>query len=188
MDDSANMLTQLLERAADGDAEANEDLFERIYPRLRKLARSQLNRHRRGTLCTTELVNEASMKLFGVKQLEQLENREHLIATAARAMRHILVDHARKKNSQKRGGEWYKLDLDENALPVERLSEQVLALEEAMKSLNDVDPRGHRVVELKFFGGFTIGEIADLLGVSDGTIKIAWRKARAFLYTEMEQQ
>lgn len=188
MNDTGEILTRLLERAAEGDASANNDLFERIYPTLRKLARSQLNSHRRGTLCTTELVNEASMRLFGVRQLEQLENREHLIATAARAMRQILVDHARKKNSQKRGGDWLKLDLDHNELPVAHLSEQVLALEEAMKSLYEIDSRGHQVVELKFFGGFSIDEIAELLGVSGSTIKIDWRKARAFLYAEMERQ
>ena len=103
-------------------------------------------------------------------------------------MRQILVDHARKKNSQKRGGDWLKLDLDHNELPVAHLSEQVLALEEAMKSLYEIDSRGHQVVELKFFGGFSIDEIAELLGVSGSTIKIDWRKARAFLYAEMERQ
>ena len=188
MDDTSDKLTLLLERAAAGDSAANDDLFARIYPTLRKLARSQLNRHRRGTICTTELVNEASMKLFGVRQLGQLENRDHLIATAARAMRHVLVDHARKKNSQKRGGDWFKIDLDEDELPIAMLSDQVLALDEALKSLHDVDDRGHQVVELKFFGGCTIEEIAEILGVSDGTVKLAWRKARAFLYSTMEQR
>lgn len=188
MTETGDNLTRLLERAADGDAIANDDLFARIYPTLRKLARSQLNRHRRGTLCTTELVNEASMKLFGVQQLGQLENREHLIATAARAMRHILVDHARKKNSQKRGGEWLKMDLNESQLPLDGLPEQVLALDEALKCLHEVDKRSHKVVELKFFGGCTIDEIAEILDVSGGTVKLAWRKARAFLYAEMERQ
>ena len=187
MGETGDKLTYLLERAAAGDDDANEDLFARLYPTLRKLARSQLNRHRRGTLCTTELVNEASMKLFGVDQLGQLENREHLIATAARAMRHVLVDHARRKNSQKRGGDWFRMDLDESELPVDRLSEQVLALDDALKRLDGVDHRGHQVVELKFFGGCTIEEIAELLDVSDGTVKLAWRRARAFLYSEMQK-
>ncbi|MEO1246436.1 MAG: ECF-type sigma factor [Pseudomonadota bacterium] len=188
MGDTGDKLTRLLERAAAGDGDANEDLFAQMYPVLRKLARSQLNRHRRGTLCTTELVNEASMRLFGVDQLGQLENREHLIATAAQAMRHVLVDHARRKNSQKRGGDWLKMDLDEKELPADHLSEQVLALDEALNRLRDVDQRGLKVVELKFFGGCTIEEIAELLGVSDGTVKLVWRKARAFLYSEMERQ
>lgn len=187
MDDSADNLTRLLEQAADGDAQANDILFSRIYPMLRRLARSQLNRHRRGTLCTTELVHEASMRLFGVRQLAQLENREHLAATAARAMRQVLVDHARRKNSQKRGGDWLRMNLDGDEIPVDRLSDQLLALDDAMKSLHEVDERGHQVVELKFFGGCTIDEVAEVLGVSDGTVKLAWRKARAYLYAELEQ-
>lgn len=179
-------LTMLLERAAAGDPGANEDLFETIYPVLKKLAHSQLSAHRRGTICTTELVNEASLKLIGAQHLGGVENRRHLIATAAQAMRHILVDHARKRNSKKRGGNWVRLDLDDGELLAERLSDQVLALEEAMQKLETLDERGHQVVELKFFGGCTIDEIADILEVSPGTVKAAWRKSRAFLYAEMD--
>ena len=134
-----------------------------------------------------EQANEASLKLFGVRQLSQLENREHLAATAARAMRQVLVDHARRKNSQKRGGDWVRMNLDGEEIPVEKLSDQLLALDEAMHTLQEIDDRGHQVVELKFFGGCTIDEIAEVLGVSDGTVKLAWRKARAYLYTELEQ-
>ncbi len=185
MTESANSLTVLLERAAAGDAAANADLFEKIYPVLKKLARSQLRANRRGTICTTELVNEASLKLIGADHLGGLENRKHLVATAAQAMRHILVDHARKRNAQKRGGDWVRMDLDEGELSAQRLSEQVLGLEDAMQRLHVLDRRGHQVVELKFFGGCTISEIADVLGLSEGTVKAAWRKARAFLYSEM---
>ncbi|MCG8371599.1 MAG: ECF-type sigma factor [Proteobacteria bacterium] len=185
MESSAKPLTTLLARAAEGDRDANDDLFASIYPTLRKLARRQLGAHRRGTLCTTELVNEASLRLFGIDQLEKLENRSHLVATAARAMRHVLVDHARRKRSAKRGGEWQRLDIDESELSVERLSEQVLALDEALTRLRDFDERGHQVVELKFFGGCTIDEIAEMLDVSDSTVKIAWRKARAYLHSEI---
>ena len=179
-------LTALLNRALAGDAGANEALFEQIYPILRNLARSQLNANRRGTICTTELVNEASLKLLGAEYLGSAENRRHLVAIAAQAMRHILVDHARRKNSQKRGGKWVRLDLDESELIANQLSDQVLALEDAMRKLKSFDERGHQVVELKFFSGCTIDEIAEILGVSEGTVKIAWRKARAFLYAEME--
>ena len=186
MEQPAESLTALLERAAVGDARANEDLFQQIYPTLKKLARSQLRANRRGTLCTTDLVNEASVKLLGAEHLANLENRRHLVATAAQAMRHILVDHARKKKSRKRGGDWMQLDLDENELSAAGLPDQVLALEEAMVKLRAIDQRGHQVVELKFFGGCNIAEIAHLLDVSAGTVKNAWRKARAFLYAEME--
>ena len=186
MQDSSHSLTALLERAAAGDSDANADLFEQIYPTLKRLARSQLNANRRDTICTTELVNEASLKLLGAEYLGNLENRRHLVATAAQAMRHILVDHARRRSSRKRGGDWVRLDLDERELSADQLSGQVLALEDAMQKLKSLDQRGHQVVELKFFGGCTIGEIADFLDVSEGTVKIAWRQSRAFLYSEME--
>lgn len=187
MDEHADNLTGLLHRAADGDAEANADLFTRIYPTLRKLAHRQLGAHARATLCTTDLVNEASLKLFGAANLARLDGRNHLYATAARAMRHILVDYARQKFAQKRGGDWHRLSLDESQLSAERLSEQILDLDEALTHLKDIDERGHQVVELKFFGGCTIDEIAEYLGVSDMTVKRAWRKARAFLYAEMDE-
>lgn len=185
MDKPADNLTGLLHRAADGDAEANEHLFERIYPTLRKLAHRQLAAHRKGTLCTTDLVNETSLKLFGADRLARIDGRSHLYATAAKAMRNILVDYARQKASQKRGGDWQRLSLDENQLSAAGLSHQILALEEALTRLRETDERGHQVVELKFFGGCTIDEIAEHLGVSDMTIKRDWRRSRAFLYAEM---
>ena len=159
MQDAGSNLTMLLERAAAGDPAANDDLFSHLYPTLRRLARSQLNAHRRGTICTTELVNEASLRLFGSESLGSVESRGHLMATAARAMRHILVDHARKRNSSKRGGDWVRLDLEENELSADGLSEQVLALEDALQRLHSADERCHRVVELKFFGGCTIRSV-----------------------------
>ncbi len=186
MEGRADNLTGLLHRAADGDVDAHDDLFAHIYPTLRKLAHSQLGAHRRGTLCTTDLVNEASLRLFGSDKLARLDGRSHLFATAARAMRHILVDYARQKSAQKRGGDWHRLSLDEGQLSAAHLSEQILSLEDALERLQDIDERGHQVVELKFFGGLTIEEIAEYLGVSDMTVKRDWRRSRAFLYAELE--
>ncbi len=186
MNETADNLTGLLHRAADGDAEAGEDLFTRIYPTLRKLAHHQLGAHRQGTLCTTDLVHEASLRLFGADKLAKLDGRSHLLATAARAMRHILIDYARQKLANKRGGDWQRLSLDESQLSVAQLSEQILALEEALSRLRETDGRGSQVVELKFFAGCTIEEIAEYLGVSDMTVKRAWRRSRAFLYAEMD--
>ncbi len=188
MSADADNLTGLLQRAADGDAGANEDLFESIYPTLRKLAHRQLRAQYNATLCTTDLVNEASIRLFGADKLGRLDGRGHLFATAARAMRHILVDYARQKFAQKRGGDWARVSLDEGQLSAAALPEQILALEEAMTRLKDVDDRAYQVVELKFFGGLTIDEIAEYLGVSDMTVKRAWRKSRAFLYAEMSEE
>ncbi len=186
MDERADNLTGLLHRAADGDAQANEDLFAHIYPTLRKLARRQLSSRANATLCTTDLVHEASLRLFGARNLARLEGRNHLFATAAKAMRHVLVDYARQKYARKRGGDWHRVSLDENQLSAERLSEQILALEDALTRLQAIDERAHQVVELKFFGGCSIDEIATYLEVSDMTVKRAWRKSRAFLMTDME--
>tara|TARA_R110002096_G_scaffold154923_1_gene319108 strand:+ start:5433 stop:5999 length:567 start_codon:yes stop_codon:yes gene_type:complete len=181
-------LTGLLKRAADGDSSAHDDLFENIYPMLRKLAHRQLSSQYNATLCTTDLVNEASLRLFGADKLARLDGRNHLFATAARAMRHILIDYARQKATNKRGGDWVRIPLDEGRLPADSLPEQLLALEEAMTRLNEIDERGHQVVELKFYGGCTIEEIADCLDVSEMTVKRAWRKSRAFLFAEMSGQ
>lgn len=154
---------------------------------MRRLARGQLNRHQQGTLCTTDLVHEASLKLFGPDKLARLEGREHLLATAARAMCHVLIDYARARSAQQRGGEWQRISLDQNELSHAQLSEQVLALEEALERLRDADERTFQVAELKFFAGCTIEEVATYLDVSEMTVKRAWRKARAFLYAEIGQ-
>lgn len=186
MENDADNLTGLLERAAHGDSEAHDDLFTKIYPMLRKLAHRQLSAHRRETLCTTDLVNEASLKLFGAEKLARLDGRRHLFATAAKAMRNILVDYARQKAAQKRGGEWQRLSLDESQLSAADLPIQILALEEALTRLQAIDERGHQVVEMKFFGGLTVDEIAEYLDVSGMTVKRDWRRSRAFLYAELE--
>lgn len=186
MDQQRDNLTGLLQRAADGDSDAHEDLFAHIYPTLRKLAHRQLRAHVDGTLCTTDLVNEASLRLFGSDVLARLDGRGHLFATAAQAMRQILVDYARQRAAQKRGGDWRRLSLDESRISAEALPDQILALEEALSRLRDADEPGYNVVELKFFGGLTIDEIATYLGVSDMTVKRAWRRSRAFLYAEMD--
>lgn len=186
MNEPVDNLTGLLHRAADGDSEAHDDLFAQIYPTLRKLAHRQLGAHRRGTLCTTELVHEASLRLFGTDKLGKLDGRGHLYATAAKAMRHILTDYARQKLADKRGGDWQRLSLDESQLQLAQLPEQILALEDALSRLSEADERGFEVVELKFFAGCTIEEIAEHLGVSEMTVKRAWRRSRAFLYAEMD--
>ncbi len=186
--EQATRITQLLEHAANGDDGASDELFEVIYPMLRKLAHNQLEQHRRETLCTTDLVNEASLRLLGPAQLAKLSHRGHLYATAAKVMRHVLIDYARRRGAAKRGGEWQRVSLDGNALATQALSNQVLALDSALTRLNDVDTRGHDVVELKFFGGCSLEEIATHLNISDTTVKRDWRKARAFLHAVLADE
>ena len=185
MTDQATALTLLLERAAAGDHDAIEQLFEQIYPTLRKLAHRELSAHRRATLRTTDLVHEAYLRLLGPHKLGQLEGRGHLYAAAAQVMRHVLVDYARRRSAHKRGGDWQRVSLDEGQLATAALPNQVLALDAALARLKEVDGRCHEVVELKFFAGCSIDEIAAHLGVSDMTVKRDWRKARAFLYAHM---
>lgn len=186
MNDQRTALTALLERAADGDAVATEKLFDQIYPTLRKLAHKELNSHRRATLCTTDLVHEAYLRLFGPQDFGRLEGRGHLYAAAAQVMRHILVDYARRQNARKRGGDRQRVSLDDNQMATAALSNQVLALDSALDRLKDIDSRSHDVVVLKFFAGCSIEEIASHLDVSEMTVKRDWRKARAFLYADMD--
>lgn len=186
MNEDTLQLTALLAQAADGDASAADRLVEAIYPTLRKLAHKQLASHRRETLCTTDLAHEAYVRLFGANGIARLTGRGHLYAAAAKAMRHVLVDYARRKNASKRGGAWQRVSLDEGQLVAAALSNQMLTLDSSLNRLKQADERCHEVVELKFFAGCSISEIADHLGLSEMTVKRDWRKARAFLHVEME--
>lgn len=188
MAEDTPQLTVLLAQAADGDAGAADRLVQAIYPTLRQIAHKQLSSHRRETLCTTDLAHEAYVRLFGANGIARLTGRGHLYAAAAKAMRHVLVDYARRKNANKRGGDWQRVSLDEGQLVAAALSSQMLALDSSLDRLKQADQRCHEVVELKFFAGCSIGEIADHLGLSEMTVKRDWRKARAFLHVELEAE
>ncbi|MDJ0653619.1 MAG: ECF-type sigma factor [Xanthomonadales bacterium] len=187
MSESSAALTGLLARAAEGDADATDELAAQVYPTLHRLAHRQLNAHRRETLSTTDLTHEAYLRLFGPRALEGLENRGHLYAAAARVMRHVLVDYARRKNASKRGGDLQRVTLADTDQPNGELAVDILVLDAALDRLQQADQRCFRVVELRFFGGCTNDEVADYLGVSVMTVKRDWRKARAFLYADMDE-
>jgi len=159
-----------------------------VYNDLVRIARAELNRHRRGaTLDTCALVNEAYLKLFEGTGLDY-ENRRHFYATAARAMRQVVIDHARARLAQRRGGgaEHVTLDaLEGHPLPVDEQAEQLLAIDEALEKLAQLDERLVRVVELRFFAGLEVKDIAGLLGVSEPTIKRDTRAAKAFLMRQL---
>lgn len=162
-----------------------------VYNDLVRIARAELNRHRRGaTLDTCALVNEAYLKLFEGTGLDY-ENRRHFYATAARAMRQVVIDHARARLAQRRGGgaEHVTLDaLEGHPLPVDEQAEQLLAIDEALEKLAQLDERLVRVVELRFFAGLEFEELAELLGCSTRTVKREWERARAFLYTRLAEE
>jgi RNA polymerase sigma factor (TIGR02999 family) len=177
-------ITRLLNEWRSGDRSAFDRLFPLIYNELRVLARRQLRRAGRDqTLNTTALLHEAYLKLVDRSRAE-VQDRHHFFALAAKAMRHILVDGARRRGALKRGGAADPLPLEEGAAAKERGSE-VIAVDEALARLEAADPRLGKIVELRFFGGLSVEETAEMLELSPRTVKRDWQKARAFLYHEM---
>lgn len=176
-------LTRLLQAAGDGDAQALERLVPLVYDDLRLLARRQLGRHGPRTLRPTELVHEAWMKLASGTPPSAVD-RAHFLAIAARAMRQVLVDHARRHGAAKRGGGWQRATLTSSAWAADFAPETLLALNDALEQL---DPRQRQVVECRFFGGMDDAEIAAALGVTDRTVRRDWVKARAWLYRALAE-
>jgi RNA polymerase sigma-70 factor, ECF subfamily len=178
-------VTQLLIDWSNGDQSAFDKLMPLIDEELRRLAHHYMSRERVGhTLQTTALVNEAFLKLVNRKNL-QWQNRAHFFGLAAQVMRTILVDHARSHASAKRGGGTRNLELDEAMLVSQEKASEVVALDEALKQLALIDPRQSRIVELRFFGGLTVEEAAEVMRVSPVTIKREWSTAKAWLYHEL---
>ena len=176
-------VTVLLARARAGDAQALGAAYAAVYEELKRAARAQLRRMR-DNFQTTALVHEAYLKLAGGAQLAALD-RNHLLALSARAMRQVLVDDARARKADKRGGGQDALTLTASLGGVEKVAVDVLALDELLASLHTLDERAAQIVELRYFGGYEETEIAQMLGLSDRTVRRDWRKARAFLLAEM---
>ncbi len=191
---SPDTVTELLVDVRDGGDRALDELYEEIYTELRDRARGQRKQWRGDpTLQTTALAHEAYLKL--VNQEEQSwESRSHFFAVASRAMRHILVDRARKQRAQKRGGEMQALSLEalreslqQEQATVEERSEMIMVLDAALGQFEKEHSRAARVVECRFFGGMTIEETAEALGVSGSTVSRDWDLAQAWLYREMKR-
>ena len=184
--ESPRDVTLLLQSATAGEPGAVRDLFAAVYDDLRRRARAHLSRERPDhTLQPTALVHEAFMRLVD-QDRAVWQNRAHFLAVAAQAMRRILVDHARARNSLKRPGGKVHLDLDESlVLGDEAADPVVIALDEALRRLEQIEPAVAQVVELRFFGGLSVEETAAALGVSEPTVKRAWRRARDFLQREL---
>lgn len=180
-------VTQILQEWNDGSPEAPERLMSLVYAELRRLARSYLQREREAhTLQPTALVNEAYLRLVDQTQVAW-ENRAHFFGIAAQLMRRILVDHARAHLAEKRGGLGVKIQLDEAHFMPEEKGDDLLALDEALARLAETDPRMSRVVELRFFGGLSEPEAAEVLGVSERTVRRDWQMAKLWLYRELSQ-
>ena len=171
-----------------GDPDALGRLFPLVYRELRASAHRQLAAIRPGdTLNTTALVHEAYLKLDGASQRDWVDRR-HFLAVAARAMRQIAVDYARAQSAQKRGGPAPVLTLEEGDALVTGRPDELVALDEALTRLEAVNPRGGRIVELRFFVGLSVEETAEATDLSPRTVKREWRKARAFLLADLGQQ
>lgn len=185
--DSENV-TQLLHDWSKGNQQALEELLPLIYNELRRLAHNFLYRERPGhTLQTTALVHEAYLKLIDQKDA-RWQNRSHFFAIAAQAMRRILIDSARRHAAMKRGGPQEKLSLDDAPDVSLEPNTRLLALDEALKELAEIDPEQGRIVELRYFGGLTIEETAEVMNSSPATVKREWSMARAWLHQALSEQ
>ena len=176
-------ITRLLAAWSEGNEDALDRLMPVVYPELRRIARLHLAR-RDQTLESAALVNEAFLRLMRARGI-QCENRVHFLALCAQIIRRILVDHARKWRYAKRGGDAVWVSLEERLLGTRAQGVEVLALDEALASLAKVDPRKGRIVELRFFGGLSVEETAQVLSVSKETVLRDWRMAKAWLFREL---
>lgn len=178
-------VTELLRRWSGGDLSARESLVPMVYDELRRLARYYLASQRSDhTLQSTAIVHEAYLRLAG-RDSVHWENRSHFFAVAAQLMRRILVDHARKRNAAKRGGTHLTLVVDEAAEPSSQRELDLVALDDALKALAELDERQSRIVELRFFGGLSIEDTSRVLDISPATVKREWSTARAWLYAQI---
>ncbi|HVS02415.1 MAG TPA: ECF-type sigma factor [Thermoanaerobaculia bacterium] len=181
---SPGEVTRLLQAHQAGDVGALDRLVPLVYDDLRRLARRQLAGHRRGHLDTTALVHEVYLKLVDQTRIPG-ESRRHFLAVAARAMRQVVVDFARRRQARKRGGEQVHLTLDAATVAVEEEAEMLLALDEALRRLGELDPRLIRVVECRFFAGLSEEETAGALALSTRTVQRDWTRARAWLQAQL---
>jgi RNA polymerase sigma factor (TIGR02999 family) len=179
-------VTRLLDAAAAGDRQAATDLLPLVYDELRRLAAARMAEERPGqTLQATALVHEAYLRLVGAGQPDGWDGRGHFFAAAAEAMRRILVEAARRKGRARHGGGQQRIDLGESALVVESPGDDLLAIDEALTRLAELDPTRAELVKLRFFAGLTMPEAAAALGISLATAERHWAFARTWLYAEL---
>ena len=178
-------ITGLLLQWKQGDKDALDRLIQLVYPELRRLARQYMRREGpEHTLQTSALINEAYLRLVGQQQTEW-NNRSHFYAVASQVMRHILVDHARRYQFTKHGAGAEHVPLDEAGVVSQKRASEFVALDDALTRLAVIDARKSQIVEMKFFSGLTVNEIAEVLELSPITIKREWRLARAWLHLEI---
>ena len=179
---SPQEVTQLLADWGKGNRSALDKLLPLVHGELRQIARRQMSQERPGhTLQATALINEAYLKLLGQEGYEW-HNRAHFFAVCAQIMRHILIDHARAHAREKRGGGAIQVSLDNVAVIAGEKAEQLIALDDALGSLERFDPQKAKIVELRYFGGLSIEETAEVLNISPRTVRREWQRSKAWLY------
>lgn len=185
---SPDDVTRLLERVSDGQPSALDELLPLVYGELRRQAARYLRRERGNhTLQPTALVNEAFMRLVGQRDT-RWQNRAHFFGVAAQAMRRILVDHARGQVRLKRGGRKAQVTLEDHLLAGEMKGPELIDLDNALRRLEELDPRQAKVVELRFFGELGVEETAEVMQISPATVKREWSMAKAWLFAELKGQ
>jgi RNA polymerase sigma factor (TIGR02999 family) len=181
-------VTRILQRIEQGDAHAADQLLPLVYDSLRQLAAQKLARESPGqTLQATALVHEAYLRLVGDETQKGWDSRGHFFAAAAEAMRRILVDRAREKASEKRGGTFRKLDIDAADLATSAPPDELLAINEALAKLKIHDPAAARIVDLRLFAGLSVEEAGKAIGVATATAYRHWKFARAWLHSELQE-
>jgi RNA polymerase sigma-70 factor, ECF subfamily len=182
---TGDKVTQLLIDWGNGDKAALDRLMPLVYDELRRLARHYMKRERAGlTLQTTVLVNEAYLRLVDQRNVHW-QNRTHFFAISAQLMRRILIDHARKRHNARRGGDVRKVSLDQVAVVSQDNDAELIALDDALRSLEAMDQRKSKIVELRFFAGLNIEDTAEVIGISPATVQREWSVAKAWLYREI---
>jgi RNA polymerase sigma factor (TIGR02999 family) len=184
----SGQITELLQKWSDGDTGALEELTPLLYSKLHAIARHHMRHERAGhTLQATALINEAYVRLIGWKEV-RWQNRTQFFAVSAQLMRRVLVDFARARNYDKRGAGARPISLDEVPVISRNPAREIIAVDEALKALESIDPRKSQIVELRFFGGLTVEETAEVLKVSTRTILRDWDLAKAWLAREMKRE
>ena len=184
---SPQEVTQLLADWGKGDRSALDKLLPLVHSELRRIAQRQMRQERAGhTLQATALVNEAYLKLAGQQGFDW-QNRAHFFAVCAQVMRHILIDHARAHAREKRGGGAVQVSLNDALVVADDQAAHFIALEEALRVLERLDPQKGKIVELRYFGGLSIDEAAEVMNVSPRTVRREWQRARAWLYRMMTE-
>jgi RNA polymerase sigma factor (TIGR02999 family) len=185
--DGKSQVTQILHDWSEGDRSAPERLMPLVYDEMRRIARSFISRERPGhTLQPTALANEAYLRLVGQHSVSW-QSRAHFYSVAASMMRRVLINHARARATEKRGGAAVRLSLEDVDVPAEERAAGVVAVDEALERLSQFSERGSKIVEMRFFGGMSDEEIAEVLGVSTRTVLRDWKAARLWLFRELSQ-